>query len=229
MVTTPSRPRRGIPIYVCIIGHNSLAKAYLADRLTPDKFTVIGLQELMQDSLPPEASLVFLFDLSDLAIPLSRCVRALQEKFATAKQVVLLEKMSDDQISGFLELGIGGFLEYNDVESYLTTAIKEIAAGDTWLSPSLGERMRGALKQFARRDTGERSRLTIREFDIVQLARCRLSNKEIASILGIRQSTVKFHLANIFNKLNISTRDDLLPPSRPDEALATFLAEIPSQ
>lgn len=228
MTSLPIRHSRGTTLQVCILGYNSLVNSYLADRLRSDKLILcVGLQDLIDNPPAQEVPLVFLLDLSDLAIPFSRCVRTLQAKFPGGKQLVLLPEVSADQIPGFLELGIGGFLEYDDVQNHLITAIKEIATGDTWLSPSLGDRMRGALKQFARREVGERSRLTMREFDIVQLARCRLSNKEIASILGIRESTVKFHLANIFNKLNISTRDELSVPGRSNEALAGFLAGIP--
>lgn len=201
---------------------------YLTDRLRHERIVIVEFKHLIENPPPQEIPIVFLFDLSNLAISLSRSVRALQEKFPGGKQMVLLQKVSADQISGLLELGVGGFLEYEDVSNHLLTAIREIATGDSWLSPTLSERMRGAWKQFARREAaGERSRLTMREFDIVQLARCRLSNKEIAAILGIRQSTVKFHLANIFNKLNISSRDELSPPVPPDEALASFLTAAP--
>ncbi len=37
----------------------------------------------------------------------------------------------------------------------------------------------------------------------------RLSNKEIAEVLNIQESTVKFHLSNIFSKLQVNKRRDL--------------------
>jgi DNA-binding NarL/FixJ family response regulator len=37
----------------------------------------------------------------------------------------------------------------------------------------------------------------------------RLSNKEIGEVLNIQESTVKFHLSNIFSKLQVKKRSDL--------------------
>jgi DNA-binding NarL/FixJ family response regulator len=41
------------------------------------------------------------------------------------------------------------------------------------------------------------------------LVKCRLSNKEIGEMLNIRESTVKFHLSNIFSKLGVNRRSEL--------------------
>lgn len=51
--------------------------------------------------------------------------------------------------------------------------------------------------------------MTAREAQILELARQRLSNKEIAIKLNIEVSTVKFHLSNIFSKLQIASRSEL--------------------
>ena len=51
--------------------------------------------------------------------------------------------------------------------------------------------------------------LTRRELDVLRLAAAGHSNREIAAALFISVSTVKRHLANIFAKLNVSTRAEL--------------------
>ena len=56
--------------------------------------------------------------------------------------------------------------------------------------------------------------LTLREEQILHLTRERLSNKEIAAILNIEISTVKFHLSHIFSKLEVVCRSDLWQSSR---------------
>jgi DNA-binding NarL/FixJ family response regulator len=62
--------------------------------------------------------------------------------------------------------------------------------------------------------------LTARERLVVELLQQRLCNKEISARLSISQATVKFHLANIFNKLGlhdrhlVAERAALAPPSR---------------
>jgi DNA-binding NarL/FixJ family response regulator len=50
---------------------------------------------------------------------------------------------------------------------------------------------------------------TPRENEILELVRIRLSNREIAELLQIRVSTVKFHLSNILSKMQAKSRRDL--------------------
>jgi len=50
--------------------------------------------------------------------------------------------------------------------------------------------------------------LTTREHDVLALVADGLSNREIAHDLAISEHTVKFHLASIFGKLDVSTRTE---------------------
>jgi len=52
--------------------------------------------------------------------------------------------------------------------------------------------------------------LTERESEIMEFLKKRHSNAEIARHLGIRNSTVKFHVSNLFSKLDVSSRRELL-------------------
>jgi LuxR family transcriptional regulator, maltose regulon positive regulatory protein len=52
--------------------------------------------------------------------------------------------------------------------------------------------------------------LSPRETDIMRSVLSGRSNREIAEVLGISQNTVKFHLKNIFQKLNVSTRSEAI-------------------
>jgi len=52
--------------------------------------------------------------------------------------------------------------------------------------------------------------LTARENQVLLLVIRRLSNKEIAGALGICERTVKFHISNIFAKMRVGDRRDLL-------------------
>jgi ATP/maltotriose-dependent transcriptional regulator MalT len=50
--------------------------------------------------------------------------------------------------------------------------------------------------------------LTAREHDVLALVADGLPNREIAGRLAISEHTVKFHLASVFGKLNVSTRTE---------------------
>jgi two-component system nitrate/nitrite response regulator NarL len=52
--------------------------------------------------------------------------------------------------------------------------------------------------------------LTGRDQDVVRLVSTGLSNKSIARRLGLREGTVKVHLHNVYKKLGISSRVELI-------------------
>ena len=217
-----------IPTHVCILGQNCLVNLYLAERVRKDPILrCTGFEELLVMPAGTTSPMILLLDLTDMVVPLSKIIQTLEERLPGVKFLAVSKAISVDEISGFLDLGIDGFMEYDAVEAHLVSALKDIARGETWYPPNMDVHVRRALKCLARRHSGERCALTYREFDIVQLARQRLTNKEIAVLLGIGESTVKFHLVNIFCKLNIGTRDELLEPNRRNQEIVRLLSGTP--
>lgn len=220
--SAPSLLPASSSIHACIIGYNCLVNLYLAERVRKDPdLRCMSFQDLLGPPSEIPASIIFVLDLTEMTVPLSKIVQTLGERFPGGKFLVMTKTVPVDEICGFLELGIDGLMEYEDVESHLVTAIKRISAGGTWHSPNVEMHVLRAVKQFARRNSGA---LTFRELDIVQLVRQRLSNKEIARLLGVEESTVKFHLGNIFCKLNIGARDELLGKNAKDQDILRFLS-----
>jgi DNA-binding NarL/FixJ family response regulator len=172
------------------------------------------------------SSIIFILDLTEMTIPLSKTLQSLEGRFPGGKFLVMAKTVPLNEICGLLELGIDGLMEYEDVESHLVTALKQISAGGTWHSPTVEMHVLRVMKRFARKGSDV---LTFRELDIVQLVRQRLSNKEIACLLGVEESTVKFHLGNIFCKLNIGTRDELLGKKAKDQDILRFLSGKPGE
>jgi len=209
-------------IHACIIGYNCLVNLYLAERVRKDPdLRCMSFQDLLGPPSEIPASIVFVLDLTEITVPLSKIVQNLGGRFPGGKFLVMSKTVPVNEICGLLELGIHGLIEYEDVESHLVTAIKQISAGGTWNSPTVEMNVLRAVKQFARRNSAG---LTFRELDIVQLVRQKLSNKEIACLLGVEESTVKFHLGNIFCKLNIGTRDELLGKNAKAQDILRFLS-----
>jgi LuxR family maltose regulon positive regulatory protein len=72
---------------------------------------------------------------------------------------------------------------------------------------------RGVLKNDGPRVTSS-ALLTPKEGQVLRLLARRLSNKQIAAALDVGDATVKWHLKNVFMKLNVGTREHALHRAR---------------
>ncbi len=57
-------------------------------------------------------------------------------------------------------------------------------------------------------ETSERSPLTDRESEVLDLLATGIANKQIALALGVSEHTVKFHVSSIYSKLNVNNRTE---------------------
>ena len=87
----------------------------------------------------------------------------------------------------------------------LVVVVGAVAAGLTVTSPDGVASARAGADPGASSDEVEEP-LTPRERDVLELVALGLSNHAIAARLGISDHTVKFHLASIFGKLDVTTR-----------------------
>jgi len=125
--------------------------------------------------------------------------------------VLVLTIHSDDQhIIGILEAGAAGYLTKSVFGEEVVQAVRGVVAGEMILSPAIGQRL---IKQAARYPIkavplARGERLSVRELEIIKLAAHGMSNKSIATELGITLRTVKGHLSEIFSKLNVGSRTE---------------------
>ena len=88
----------------------------------------------------------------------------------------------------------------------LVEAVRRVAAGDTYLNPSLGARLAAAPPEPA----GPPDDLTEREVEVLRLIALGHTNAEIASQLYLSVRTVESHRAHIQQKLGRATRAELV-------------------
>ena len=128
-----------------------------------------------------------------------------------AVAVLVLSAYDDDQfIFGLLEAGAAGYLLKSVRGQEIVDAIRAVHAGESVLHPSVARKV---LNRFAGVSGKPRERksldlLTEREMDVLKLVTKGLSNKDIADGLCLSVRTVQGHLANIFNKLRVSSRTE---------------------
>ena len=102
--------------------------------------------------------------------------------------------------------GVAGFLEKQTSAEVLAQAIREVAKGNTYFSPSIAKRLTHGQSQPRNRDglvKPNGTRLTSRETEVLQLVAEGKANKQVAAELGISIKTVEKHRQHLMDKLNI--------------------------
>ena len=115
--------------------------------------------------------------------------------------VVLLSMHKEDSfVQAALLAGASGYVVKEDAARELTSAIRAVARGDTYLSPRIAGSVVGALRKGPQTSAPQ---LTPRERDVVRLLAEGLTSKEIAARLAMAPKTVDGHRSAIMEKLGI--------------------------
>jgi DNA-binding NarL/FixJ family response regulator len=111
-------------------------------------------------------------------------------------------------ILDYAEAGADGFVTANGSVSELVEAIERTAAGELLCSPRIAAQLlqRAAHHSGQSTDPNSGSILTMREQQVFSLLKQGLSNKEIATALGIAEATVKNHVHHVLEKLQVTSR-----------------------
>ena len=138
----------------------------------------------------------------DLRMPLMdgiQAIRTLTAEFPGARILAMTTYEGDADIRRALDAGAQGYLLKDMLLSEVITAIRAVQRGERVIPAAVAVR----LAEFP-----ERSDLTEREVEVLQLVARGLSNKEVAKAIGRMDETVKIHLKNIFTKLGVADRTE---------------------
>lgn len=127
--------------------------------------------------------------------------------------ILILTAYDDDSyVLGLLEAGAAGYLMKSARGQDLVEAVRSIRAGESVLHPKIIEKLlRRAVKESVRSEQKKLAEpLTPREKEMLRFVAAGMSNKEIADRLCLSLRTVKAHLSNIFNKMNVASRSEAL-------------------
>lgn len=101
-----------------------------------------------------------------------------------------------------LEIGADGYVPKTATIEELLEALRRVAAGESYLSPSIAQRV---MRMAAGRRSAVLGDLTDRELEILELLADGSRASEVADKLFLSVKTVKNHLTNIYAKLGVST------------------------
>lgn len=150
--------------------------------------------------------------LMDIVMPIMNGLEATQvirQRYPEIKILVLSSYQDNDSVYGMLERGAIGYTLKSALARDLVNTIRMIHAGNTVLSSEIAQvaLQQGKLNHLKR--THE-FKFTHREFEILQLMAQGLNNDAIARQLVISRSTVKFHIANVIEKMGVKTRAEAI-------------------
>ncbi len=152
--------------------------------------------------------------LMDIAMPLMdglEATRRIHKEFPQTKVIVLTQYEDREYVLPVIEAGASGFVSKTAASSELTSAIRSVYRGDSFLSPSIARLLVEDYREMAKagksRDMSEQ--LTGREREILKLLAEGHSTHEIAQLLVISPKTVERHKTNLMAKLDIHNRLDL--------------------
>ncbi len=201
--------RRGLVTAVLVVSELRLLGEGLA-RLLEDE---PGMRVLGASTSAPEALASFAKDPPDIVLLDSvtenpGVVRRVLDAVPTSKVVVVGVSELEDDVIAWAEAGVAGYVGRDASLGELSEAVSCAARGEVPISPRMAATLLkrvAALATIQVLPTGD-SRLTKRELEIVGLIDEGLSNKAIAQRLCIELPTVKNHVHNILEKLQVSRR-----------------------
>jgi len=133
---------------------------------------------------------------------------AIKQAVPAAKIIMLTVSDEEADLYEAVKGGASGYLLKDSSIEEVAQAVRVVADGQSLISPSMAIKLIDEFKQMSKpeRATGPALRLTERELDVLRLVAQGHSNKEIASRLFISENTVKNHVRNMLEKLQLHSR-----------------------
>ncbi len=151
----------------------------------------------LAESLKPDVAIL------DVSLPLLNGIdaaAAIHHRCPDTRTILLTVHSEEPYVLAALRAGVGGYVLKKQAGADLIRAIREVAAGNTYLSPGISTAVVEALRGPSRLSPEP---LTSREREVLQLVAEGKTTKEVAAHLGMSVKTADAHRTRLMQKLDI--------------------------
>lgn len=136
--------------------------------------------------------------------------RRIKARFPDIRVLILTAYDDDPYIFALIQAGASGYVLKTASAEQLVEAVRTVQRGDSALDPAVARKVVRRLASGHPTPASEElvEGLTGRELEVLRLAARGLTNQAIGVELGISDRTVQGHLANVYEKLGVSTRTE---------------------
>jgi len=207
----------GRPIRVLVVDDNVLFREGLVALLKQYEDVIIAGQAASGREAVRKATLVrpdvVLMDVSMADMGGVEATQRIHQEVPHLPIAMLTVSEQDDDLFAAIRAGARGYLLKTVEINQLHEALHTLYGGGTTITPHLARRL---LEEFNRLTVGKRpggeeevAKLTAREREVLELVAMGRSNQEIADKLVVAVNTVKVHLRNTLEKLELRNRQQL--------------------
>jgi len=215
-----------VPVKVLIADDHKLFRQGLISlmRTREDLVQVVGEAETGEEAVALTEELrpdVVLMDIYMPEMDGLQAAREIRTRFPEVAIVVLTSSEKDGHLYEAVRLGVAGYLLKSLDADELFDLLSGVTHGEAAMTRAMASRLlKGVANRLVDDYRGEQS-LTEKELLVLRLVASGASNSEIAASLSISVNTVKSHLKNILDKLQLENRTQaatyalkhgLLPP-----------------
>ncbi len=198
------------PIRVLVATQPALWSEVLAGMLDRERdIKVVGRalnEEQVRQGVIESDPHVVLLDYEALGPNSEDLVARLHRTASHVRILVFATRSGDDTTVSVLRAGAAGLVGKQLGFTAMLVALRTVANGELWVYRHTAAPAFDQLLQPASGGSETASRLTKREWEVVEGVGKGLRNREIARTLGISERTVKCHLNNIFAKMRVNSR-----------------------
>jgi DNA-binding NarL/FixJ family response regulator len=215
---TAPQPGRGTdPIRVLIADDHALVRRSLETVLQGEQgLELVGQASDGQEAVQIAGEVVPDVVLMDIRMPKItgiEAARQMKEVAPSAKIVMLTISDEEEDLFEAIRAGASGYLLKDIPLDELADSVRAVYGGQSLINPSMAGKLLTEFATLARRDSEDEPakhapapKLTDREMEVLRLVARGLNNRDIAKELFISENTVKNHVRNILEKLQIHSR-----------------------